>query len=90
MSDFSAAEAYEENSSEQVRLGMDLIQKINPKKGDKVLDMGCGTGKLSEVFADLVGPEGQVVAIDPDTERLKIAREKHGAPNIVSLARPFT
>ena len=41
--------------------------------------MGCGTGKLSKVFADLVGPEGQVVAIDPDTERLKIAREKHDA-----------
>ena len=31
MSDFSAAEAYEENSSEQVRLGMDLNQRINPK-----------------------------------------------------------
>ena len=47
--------------------------------------MGCGTGKLSKVFADLVGPEGQVVAIDPDTERLKIAREKHDAPNIAYI-----
>ena len=36
-------------------------------------------------MADLVGPEGQVVGIDPDTERLKIAKEKHSAPNIVYL-----
>ena len=83
MEEFSEAAAYEENSSEQVRLGLDLIQRLNPKKGSKILDLGCGTGKLTQVLADLVGPEGQVVGIDPDTERLKIAKEKHSAPNIV-------
>ena len=85
MEQFSEAAAYEENSSEQVKLGLNLIQRLNPKKGSKILDLGCGTGKLTQVLADLVGPEGQVVGIDPDTERLKIAKEKHSAPNIVYL-----
>ena len=85
MSEFSEAAAYESKSSEQIRLGLNLIRRINPKKGGKVLDLGCGTGRLTQVFADYVGQEGQVVGIDPDTERLKIAREKHSAPNIVYL-----
>lgn len=85
MSDFSEAAAYDSNSSEQTRFGLDLIRRINPKKGGKVLDLGCGTGRLTRVLADYVGPEGQVVGIDPDTERLKIAREKHSAPNNVYL-----
>ena len=85
MEGFSEAAAYEENSSVQAKLGLNLIQRLNPKKGSKILDLGCGTGKLTPVLADLVGPEGQVVGINPDTERLKIAKEKHSAPNIVYL-----
>ena len=61
------------------------IKLLAPEKGDKVLDLGCGTGYLSKVLADLVGPEGQVVAIDPDTERLKVAKDKYTASNLQYL-----
>ena len=36
------------------------------KKGLKVLDVGCGTGAISKGIAELVGPEGNVTAIDND------------------------
>ena len=34
------------------------------KPGMRVLDIGCGTGAISKGIADLVGPEGKVIAID--------------------------
>ena len=52
------------------------------RKGSTVLDLGCGTGYLTKLLSERVGPEGKVVAVDPDGERLKIAREKHSATNI--------
>ena len=83
--DFKEAVAYESNSDEQMRFGLDLVKQISLKNGHRVLDIGCGTGRLTEVLARGVGLEGQVVAIDPNAERLAIAREKHCAPNIQYL-----
>ena len=51
------------------------------------MDIGCGTGYHSKVIADLVGDEGSVVGIDPDTERLRLAKEKYSASNIEYLER---
>jgi SAM-dependent methyltransferase len=33
-------------------------------EGFRVLDVGCGGGFISEVFRDVVGPEGSVVGVD--------------------------
>ena len=55
---------------------------LNVEKDATVLDLGCGTGYLTKVLSERVGPEGKVVAVDPDGERLKIAREEHSASNI--------
>ena len=71
------AMAYDELSKPQYKTGCDLIDKLNISQGAKVLDMGCGTGHVSKYIADIVGPDGQVVAIDPDEERIKIAQEKY-------------
>ena len=73
----SAAEGYQQNSlSEQKVDGEDFIQTdVCPKVGDVILDLGCGTGELSAYLAELVGPEGKVVGIDPDKERIQLAKE---------------
>ena len=44
-----------------------------------MLDMGCGTGHVSKHIADIVGPDGLVVGVDPDAERIKIAKENYKA-----------
>ena len=36
-----------------------------------------GTGELSVYLAELVGQDGKVVAVDPDTDRIKVAQESH-------------
>ena len=37
-----------------------------PAPGDVALDVGCGTGTVARMLADLVGPTGRVTGIEPD------------------------
>ena len=71
------AAAYDELSKPQYKTGCELIDKLNIPRGAEVLDMGCGTGHVSKYIADMVGPDGQVVAVDPDKERIKFARGQY-------------
>ena len=41
-----------------------------------VLDVGCGIGNLSCWLADRVGAKGRVIAVDSDSEQLKIAEKR--------------
>ena len=68
----SAAKEYKQSSlSVQKVDGEMFIQTdVCPQAGDAILDLGCGTGELSAYLAELVGPEGKVVAVDPDKERI--------------------
>ena len=73
------------SQSEQAQVGHNLLDKIKVPSGSSVLDLGCGTGYLATVLSEMVGPEGRVVAVDPDAERIKIAKEKNARPNIEYL-----
>ena len=84
----SAAEGYKQASfSAQKRIGEDFIQiDVCPQVGDVILDLGCGTGELSAYLAELVGAEGKVIGVDPDKERIQLARQSHVHMKNVSFA----
>ena len=82
---FSEAENYEQISYIEREDGLKLIDLVAVPKGSKVLDLGCGTGFLAKVLAEFVGPEGLVVAIDPDKDRLSVAKRKYQAGNLEFL-----
>ena len=44
--------------------------------GQRVLEIGCGGGEVTEALAELVGPTGAVVAIDRHQGALAQARER--------------
>lgn len=44
------------------------------KPGDKVLDVGCGNGRLTIAAQDWVGPTGEARGIDPSPEMIAVAR----------------
>ena len=75
----SEAAGYKEASKSAQKVdGKDFIHTdVRPKAGDVILDLGCGTGELSAYLAELVGPEGKVIGVDPDKERIQLAMETH-------------
>jgi ubiquinone/menaquinone biosynthesis C-methylase UbiE len=71
------ARDYEEVSrNRQFRSGQRLAAALAIAPGERVLDVGCGTGLLAEHIADLVGPTGHVLGIDPLPLRIALARAK--------------
>ena len=50
------------------------LARIQP--GEKVLDVGCGTGTLAMDIAPRVGAGGRVVGIDPGEQQIARARSK--------------
>lgn len=50
------------------------LSAVRPK--DTVLDLAGGTGDLSMLFADRLGPEGRIILSDINLEMLHIARDR--------------
>jgi ubiquinone/menaquinone biosynthesis C-methylase UbiE len=55
---------------------------FDPKPGETILDVGCGTGVNVHAISKLVGPAGKVIGIDNSSAMLTVAREKASAGNI--------
>lgn len=53
-----------------------IIEAAELAPGQRVLDVGCGTGTLALAAVDAVGPEGRVEGIDPSPEMIARARSK--------------
>ncbi|HEY1765685.1 MAG TPA: methyltransferase domain-containing protein [Opitutaceae bacterium] len=50
--------------------------KAGLSRGMKVADFGCGVGTVSVMFAELVGPEGRVTALDLSASQVEQARQR--------------
>ena len=84
---YEAAVGYKQSSLsvQKVDGNMFIDADVCPQAGDAILDLGCGTGELSAYLAELVGPEGKVVAVDPDKERLLLAQQSFGEAKNLSF-----
>jgi arsenite methyltransferase len=71
------AQHYEQVSKDQqFKVGQVLVEKLGIEPGQRVLDVGSGTGLLAEYVAGLVGSSGLVHGIDPLPLRIEIAQRK--------------
>jgi ubiquinone/menaquinone biosynthesis C-methylase UbiE len=51
-----------------------LVELAQPRPGDRVVDVACGTGVVARIAAGRVGPTGAVVGIDLNPGMLSVAR----------------
>jgi ubiquinone/menaquinone biosynthesis C-methylase UbiE len=61
------------------------IQRLDVKPGMKVLDAGCGPGRLTLPIAEIVGPHGEVTAIDIQEGMLSQAQERARKANLTTI-----
>lgn len=69
------AAAYDDLSDPQFEWGMAVLETLPVRGGERVLDAGCGSGRLSEELLGRV-PAGQVVALDSSVQMLAQARQR--------------
>ena len=67
---------YRANSSMQLALAVEFLQRIELEPGDRVLDVGCGDGKVTALVAARVQP-GAVVGADRSAAMIALARQEH-------------
>jgi trans-aconitate 2-methyltransferase len=74
MREWNAAETYHRVSNPQFNWGTIVLERL-PLDGDEcVLDVGCGTGRLTERVLDRV-PHGRVIGIDQSSNMVRVARD---------------
>jgi SAM-dependent methyltransferase len=61
-------EGYERNAGFVADLGVGVVDLLDPQPGERVLDLGCGHGKLTE---KLVVTGARVVAVDASPEQVE-------------------
>ena len=75
-----AGRALEHQDAEAARLADEVRRFLQARGDERALDAGTGTGALAFALAPLVG---EVVGVDNDPERLRLARERAaGVPNV--------
>jgi trans-aconitate methyltransferase len=63
-----------------------FLDRHRPGPGDRVVDVGCGSGEFTALLAALV-PEGSVLGVEPDPSMVEAARG-HQLPNLSFVQAP--
>lgn len=62
-----------------------MLDLLDVEPGQRVLDVGCGSGWTTALLGELVGPGGEVVGVEIVPELVTWGRE-----NLASYAQPWT
>src|SRR5215212_12200225 len=71
------AELYDNKHSFVFKYGEDLLTLLNARKGERILDLGCGTGHLTNLIA-----QSGATVIGMDNSQEMIAKAKREFPVI--------
>ena len=66
---------------------IEVLQQLGIRKGQTVLDFGCGSGTYTIPTAKIVGKEGRVYALDKDKEALDKVVQKAESAGLENIER---
>jgi len=69
------AVAYDRIADPQARWGAEVLMRLPLAGDERVLDAGCGTGRVTQLLLTRI-PRGEVVALDASTAMLNEARKR--------------
>src|SRR3954467_14530108 len=69
--------AYDRLSTPMERLGREVLDRLELRGDEAVLDAGCGSGRLTELLIERV-PRGRVIGVDASASMIDAARERLG------------
>src|SRR6516225_8176919 len=75
-----SAELYRERSNLQQTMAAEVLQALELTSSDRVLDVGCGDGRITSEIARRV-PNGYVVGVDASSNIIELASRQIG-PNL--------
>src|SRR5271167_3011481 len=70
------AKQYQQRHSYVFQYGQAVLDLLEPQKGERILDLGCGSGQLTAAIADT---GASVVGLDSSSEMLAEARAHYPA-----------
>jgi SAM-dependent methyltransferase len=62
-----------------------VVRQLAPRPGARVIDIGCGPGRVTIPLARAVGPGGEVIALDVQAAMLAKVAEKAGTERLANI-----
>jgi trans-aconitate 2-methyltransferase len=79
------AGSYERVSAPLEAMGREVLDRLDLRGDERVLDAGCGTGRVTAALVERV-PRGAVLAVDGSPAMVEAAKERLGASADVRVA----
>jgi len=73
------ATAYDTQTGSFERYRREIVDELPLRRGDVVIDAGCGTGLCLPSLRERVGPEGTVIGVDAAPDMLAVAADRVAA-----------
>lgn len=67
-----------------------IMKTLDIKRGQTILDAGCGNGYMSKIFSKEVSQSGKVYAMDPNTDAIEALKRETKGTNIDAIAGDIT
>ena len=84
-----AAEAYEAGWKDSLAAAQaELLARAEARRGERVVDLACGTGLVTFPLAEAVGPAGRVIATDLSDRMVAALRAEAAARHAPTRQKP--
>ncbi len=60
-----------------------MLEKLEPKEGEKILDIGSGSGWTTALLAEIIGKKGEVIAIEVIPELVEFGKSNVAKYNFI-------